>query len=54
MNIPPRQSAPLEKTKKKEEQVEKQVQQLLKAGFIEPSSSPWGSPILFMKKKPLP
>ncbi|GKD58403.1 putative reverse transcriptase domain-containing protein [Tanacetum coccineum] len=28
-----------------------QLQELLKKGFIRPSSSPWGAPVLFMKKK---
>jgi hypothetical protein len=27
-----------------------QLQELLDKGFIRPSSSPWGSPVLFMKK----
>ncbi|GKD21989.1 putative reverse transcriptase domain-containing protein, partial [Tanacetum coccineum] len=29
----------------------KQLQELSKKGFIRPSSSPWGAPVLFMKKK---
>ena len=28
-----------------------QIQELLGKGFIRPSTSPWGSPILFAKKK---
>ena len=28
-----------------------QLQELLDSGFIRPSSSPWGSPVLFVKKK---
>ena len=28
-----------------------QLQELLDRGFIRPSSSPWGAPILFVKKK---
>ncbi|GKA32289.1 putative reverse transcriptase domain-containing protein [Tanacetum coccineum] len=28
-----------------------QLQELLEKGFIRPSSSPWGAPILFVKKK---
>ncbi|XP_071714303.1 uncharacterized mitochondrial protein AtMg00860-like [Rutidosis leptorrhynchoides] len=28
-----------------------QIQDLLDRGFIRPSSSPWGAPVLFMKKK---
>jgi len=28
-----------------------QLQELLQKGFIQPSSSPWGCPALFVKKK---
>ena len=28
-----------------------QIQELLDKGFIRPSSSPWGAPVLFVKKK---
>ena len=28
-----------------------QIQELLDKGFIRPSTSPWGAPILFAKKK---
>ncbi|GJW63471.1 hypothetical protein Tco_0115355 [Tanacetum coccineum] len=28
-----------------------QLQELLDKGFIQPSSSPWGAPVLFVKKK---
>ena len=28
-----------------------QLQELLNKGFIRPSTSPWGAPVLFMKKK---
>ncbi|GKG16461.1 putative reverse transcriptase domain-containing protein, partial [Tanacetum coccineum] len=28
-----------------------QLQELLEKGFIHPSSSPWGAPVLFVKKK---
>jgi len=28
-----------------------QLQELLEKGFIQPSSSPWGCPTLFVKKK---
>jgi hypothetical protein len=28
-----------------------QLQELLNKGFIRPSSSPWGAPVLFVKKK---
>ncbi|GKB04538.1 putative reverse transcriptase domain-containing protein [Tanacetum coccineum] len=32
-------------------ELSKQLQELLEKGFIRPSSSPWGAPVLFMKKK---
>ena len=38
--------APLELHKLKE-----QLQELLDRGFIRPSVSPWGAPVLFVKKK---
>jgi hypothetical protein len=28
-----------------------QLQELLDKGFIRPSNSPWGAPVLFVKKK---
>ena len=28
-----------------------QLQELLNKGFIRPSASPWGAPVLFVKKK---
>jgi hypothetical protein len=32
-------------------EMKKQLVDLLKKGFIRPSSSPWGSPTIFVKKK---
>ncbi|GKG46332.1 hypothetical protein Tco_0501178, partial [Tanacetum coccineum] len=32
-------------------ELSKQLQELLEKGFIRLSSSPWGAPVLFMKKK---
>ncbi|GKF73900.1 hypothetical protein Tco_0220232, partial [Tanacetum coccineum] len=32
-------------------ELSKQLQELLKKGFIRPSSSPWGASVLFVKKK---
>jgi hypothetical protein len=32
-------------------ELKNQLQELLDKGYIHPSSSPWGSPALFMKKK---
>ena len=31
--------------------MKKQLEELLKKGFIRPSSSPWGCPAIFVKKK---
>jgi hypothetical protein len=28
-----------------------QLEEILKKGYIHPSMSPWGAPVLFMKKK---
>ncbi|GJY44508.1 putative reverse transcriptase domain-containing protein [Tanacetum coccineum] len=36
---------------KKMKELSKQLQELLEKGFIRPSSSPWGAPVLFVKKK---
>ena len=33
------------------EELKKQLQELLDQGFIRPSVSPWGAPVLFVKKK---
>ncbi|GKA59570.1 putative reverse transcriptase domain-containing protein [Tanacetum coccineum] len=33
------------------EQLKDQLQELLERGFIQPSVSPWGAPVLFVKKK---
>ena len=33
------------------EELSKQLAELAKKGFIRPSSSPWGAPVLFVKKK---
>jgi hypothetical protein len=31
-------------------ELKKQIEELLEKGFIRPSSSPWGAPVLFVKK----
>ena len=46
ISIPPYRMAPLEMRELKE-----QLQDLLDRGFIRPSTSPWGAPVLFVKKK---
>jgi hypothetical protein len=33
------------------EELKKQLRELQDKGYIRPSSSPWGSPVLFVKKK---
>ena len=43
---PPYRMAPLEL-----EELKKQLQELLDKGFIRPSVSPWGAPVLLVKKK---
>ncbi|GKF54655.1 hypothetical protein Tco_0164995 [Tanacetum coccineum] len=40
-----------EETKVLNLMIRKQVRKAIKKGFIRPSSSPWGAPILFVKKK---
>ena len=46
ISIPPYRMAPIELKELKD-----QLQDLLDKGFIRPSTSPWGAPVLFVKKK---
>ncbi|KAJ8774331.1 hypothetical protein K2173_011580 [Erythroxylum novogranatense] len=46
ISIPPYRMAPAELRELKE-----QLEELLEKGFVRPSSSPWGAPVLFVKKK---
>ena len=46
ISIPPYHMAPAELKELKD-----QLQDLLSKGFIRPSVSPWGAPVLFVKKK---
>ncbi|KAK9167057.1 hypothetical protein Scep_002248 [Stephania cephalantha] len=46
ISIPPYRMAPREL-----EELRKQLQELSEKGFITPSISPWGAPVLFVKKK---
>ena len=46
ISLAPYRMAPVELRELKE-----QLQELLDRGFIKPSSSPWGAPVLFVKKK---
>jgi hypothetical protein len=32
-------------------EMKKQIQELIEKGYIRPSTSPWGAPVLFVKKK---
>lgn len=46
---PPYKMSPLEL-----DELKKQLKQLLDLGLIRPSASPWGAPVLFVRKKPDP
>ena len=46
ISIPPYRMAPAELR-----ELKAQLQELLSKGFIRPSISPWGAPVLFVKKK---
>ncbi|GKD69399.1 hypothetical protein Tco_1323489 [Tanacetum coccineum] len=43
--------APYRLASSKMKELSKQLQELSEKGFIRPSLSPWGAPVLFMKKK---
>ena len=43
--------APYRMASKKLVELKAQIQELLDRGFIRPSVSPWGAPVLFIKKK---
>nr|GEV92139.1 putative reverse transcriptase domain-containing protein [Tanacetum cinerariifolium] len=43
--------APYQLTPSKMKELVRQLQELSEKGFIRPSSSPWGAPVLFVKKK---
>ena len=46
ISIPPYRMAPLEL-----QELKRPLQELLDKGYIRPSVSPWGAPVLFVKKK---
>ena len=46
ISIPPYRMAPAEL-----KELKAQLEELLNKGFIQPSTSPWGAPVLFVKKK---
>ncbi|CAA0825697.1 Uncharacterized mitochondrial protein AtMg00860, partial [Striga hermonthica] len=43
--------APYRMAPKELQELKTQIQELLRLGFIQPSVSPWGAPVLFVKKK---
>ena len=49
--INPISMAPYRMTSSKLKELKEQLQDLLDKGFIRPSISPWGAPVLFVKKK---
>ncbi|GKD27045.1 putative reverse transcriptase domain-containing protein [Tanacetum coccineum] len=48
---PPVARAPYRLASSETKELSVQLQELLEKGFIHPSSSPWGAPVLFVKKK---
>ena len=46
ISLPPYRMAPA-----KLKELKAQLQELVDGGFIRPSTSPWGAPVLFVKKK---
>ena len=44
-------TTPIAKAPTEMKELMMQLQELLDKGFIRPSSSPWGAPVLFVKKK---
>ena len=49
--ISPISKAPYRMAPTELKELKEQLQELLDKGFIRPSASPWGAPILFVKKK---
>ncbi|KAJ9567836.1 hypothetical protein OSB04_003802 [Centaurea solstitialis] len=49
--VPPIAKSPYRLAPSEMQELSNQLQELLDKGFIRPSSSPWGSPVLFVKKK---
>ena len=47
----PKAKPPYRLGQKEQDELEKQIRDLLDQGFIRPSMSPWGAPILFVPKK---
>ena len=51
LGIVPMSRAPYRMAPTELKELKSQLQELLDKGFIRPSVSPWGAPILFMKRK---
>ncbi|GJU73208.1 putative reverse transcriptase domain-containing protein [Tanacetum coccineum] len=51
LGVAPVAHAPYRLAPSKMKELSKELQELLEKGFIRPSSSSWGAPVLFMKKK---
>ena len=49
--ISPISKAPYHMAPTELKELKEQLQELLDKGFIRPSASPWGAPVLFVKKK---
>src|SRR5262249_44563867 len=50
-NMEPISKAPYRMAPIELKELKKQLQELLEQGFVRPSVSPWGAPVLFVKKK---
>ena len=49
--VPPISQQPYQMAPAKLNELKTQLQELLDKGFIRPSNSPWGAPVLFVRKK---
>ena len=49
--VTPMSKAPYRLSPAKLKELKQQLQELTESGFIRPSTSPWGAPVLFVKKK---
>jgi hypothetical protein len=47
----PIEKSPYRMSSEKLDELKKQLKKLLEQGFVRPSASPWGSPVLLMEKK---
>ncbi|GLJ39704.1 hypothetical protein SUGI_0811710 [Cryptomeria japonica] len=51
LGVEPISKAPYQMTTQEFNDLRVQLEELLAKGFIHPSVSPWGAPVLFVKKK---